>query len=275
MSTQTKKIYTFWEPASNMSGYISLCIETWRKQLPDYEVIVLDYSNMDQYVAPELLKGVLCKKMTLAMQSDAIRAAIMYEQGGIWLDADTIITGPGVEDIIAGAQGETVMFGDTHRDEDFIFGAFIGTKCKHAHFVSEWCRVLPPRVKRWLRYKYFLQWFKRSEWRRIRKWNYCVNAIIEPLSREMKPEQYSLLDYRDFGCMPHLPKEGKLTSAEQRDAYCEYWFTPGDPEDAIRNSQGLIMLQNSWSPAEFRKMSRDEFLQQDTRMAALMRRLLA
>lgn len=43
--TGEKNIYTFWEPAANMPGYIRLCIETWKKAFPGREVLVLELLN--------------------------------------------------------------------------------------------------------------------------------------------------------------------------------------------------------------------------------------
>ena len=38
----TKQIFTFWEPKDRMPEYLQLCIETWKKFLPDYKINILD-----------------------------------------------------------------------------------------------------------------------------------------------------------------------------------------------------------------------------------------
>ncbi len=40
------QIYTFWEPRDRMPYYIQLCIETWKKFLPEAEITILDFSNV-------------------------------------------------------------------------------------------------------------------------------------------------------------------------------------------------------------------------------------
>lgn len=45
------KIFTFWEPSKHIPSYIKLCMQTWTKFLPDYEIVVLDYSNLDEYLS--------------------------------------------------------------------------------------------------------------------------------------------------------------------------------------------------------------------------------
>lgn len=87
-----KHIFTFWEPKENLPAYIKLCTQTWKKYLPDYEITVLDYSNLDKYLDKTVINKILCKNTTLPKQADCIRVALLYFHGGIWLDADTIIT---------------------------------------------------------------------------------------------------------------------------------------------------------------------------------------
>ena len=44
------KIWTFWEPPEKMPVYLQLCMETWKKFIPDAEVISVNLSNLDDYV---------------------------------------------------------------------------------------------------------------------------------------------------------------------------------------------------------------------------------
>lgn len=87
-----KHIFSFWEPKENLPAYIKLCMRTWTKFLPDYEITILDYSNLNKYLNKNIIKRILCKKTSLPKQVDCIRVALLYFHGGIWLDADTIIT---------------------------------------------------------------------------------------------------------------------------------------------------------------------------------------
>ena len=48
--TNKPKIFTFWEPKEKIPAYIKLCMQTWEKFLPEYEVIVVDYSNIYEYL---------------------------------------------------------------------------------------------------------------------------------------------------------------------------------------------------------------------------------
>ena len=86
------KIFTFWEPADKMPAYIKLCIDTWHKYLPECEVVLLDYSNLSKYIDISVYgQNFNQKNFSLAQIADAIRCLVLYEHGGIWLDADTIL----------------------------------------------------------------------------------------------------------------------------------------------------------------------------------------
>lgn len=67
-------------------------MQTWTKFLPDYEITILDYDNLNRYLDKKIIKQILCKETTLPKQVDCIRVALLYFHAGIWLDADTIIT---------------------------------------------------------------------------------------------------------------------------------------------------------------------------------------
>ena len=83
------KVFTFWEPKAAVPGYIRLCMKTWARNLPGYEVVVLDYESLGEYPTDEEQAAVLWKGMTLAMQSDCFRCAVLKKHGGIWLATDT------------------------------------------------------------------------------------------------------------------------------------------------------------------------------------------
>ena len=95
------RIFTFWEPAKFMPYYIRLCIETWKKFLPDAEIVVLDFGNLGNYASPEELgTELLSGKFSFMHISDAVRVLILEKYGGIWLDADTIILSSGAKNIL-------------------------------------------------------------------------------------------------------------------------------------------------------------------------------
>jgi hypothetical protein len=47
------RIFTFWEPRGSMPGYLRLCMRTWGKFLPEHEIVLLDYSNLEQWIGKD------------------------------------------------------------------------------------------------------------------------------------------------------------------------------------------------------------------------------
>ena len=54
--------------------------------------MILDYQLTKYYLGETLFYYNIYKKMSIMVQSDAIRIAILNRFGGIWMDADTLIS---------------------------------------------------------------------------------------------------------------------------------------------------------------------------------------
>jgi len=89
--SQYKKIFTFWEPKEDVTPYLKLCLKTWEVRLPQHKIIILNYSNLDNYIPPGTYDNSLLKKFKLMTQKDAVMVAVLEEHGGIFMDADTIV----------------------------------------------------------------------------------------------------------------------------------------------------------------------------------------
>ncbi|ELN2909875.1 hypothetical protein QZC74_001815 [Campylobacter coli] len=68
-----KTIWTFWEPKDKMPGYVKLCIETWKVFFSDYRVVILDYSNLHNFLPKDFYDESLYENFSLPKQADAIR----------------------------------------------------------------------------------------------------------------------------------------------------------------------------------------------------------
>lgn len=70
------KIFTFWEPMDTIPAYLELCIDTWKKYLPNYEIVILNYCNLFDWIEKDTFDEILYKDFSLPKQADAIRCAI-------------------------------------------------------------------------------------------------------------------------------------------------------------------------------------------------------
>jgi hypothetical protein len=86
-----RTIWMYWETGKSASrpAYIDLCLETVRRHSPSYEVVLMNRNSVFTYL-PDLRRDVF-KTAEIAHRADYIRARVVYEYGGIWLDSDVIL----------------------------------------------------------------------------------------------------------------------------------------------------------------------------------------
>ena len=77
------------------------CIESWRKFLPDYEIIEWNEQNYDVHKIPYISQAYNAKKF--AFVSDYARFDILYEHGGLYFDTDVEVIKPFDELVEKGA----------------------------------------------------------------------------------------------------------------------------------------------------------------------------
>lgn len=93
-----KKIHYCWFGHGPKPELAVKCIESWRKFLPDYEIIEWNEDNFDVNEIPYTAQAYAAKKY--AFVSDYARFKILYEHGGLYFDTDVEIIRP-MDDIIA------------------------------------------------------------------------------------------------------------------------------------------------------------------------------
>ena len=81
-----KTIHDVWVGHHPKSKIIQECIETWKKNLPDFKFVEWNEDNVDMHENKYIEQAYQAKKW--AFVSDYIRAKAIYEQGGIYLDTD-------------------------------------------------------------------------------------------------------------------------------------------------------------------------------------------
>lgn len=87
-----KIIHYIWVGGNPKSQLIQECIATWHKNLPDYKIIEWNENNFDMHENRYIEEAYEAKKW--AFVSDYIRARVIYEQGGIYLDTDVRVIAP-------------------------------------------------------------------------------------------------------------------------------------------------------------------------------------
>lgn len=271
-SNSTKYIFTFWEPSRKIPGYLKLCIKTWEKYLPEYEIIILDYHNIYYFLDEPLISKILSKKMSLPIQADAIRVAILNKYGGIWMDVDTIILN---REFLAQLKNfELVMFGDQKNKTQNI-GFIYATK--NCILINEWLKGIINNVNL---YKQNLIIKTNNINRKLNNsidkmnhWNYLGNGIIDPILENLTIPKFLRLDKYKMNIFPEI-KYFENTLLDYKTMYQRFYFQKGEPDEIINNSKGIILLHNSWTPEKFKRMTYKRFLKQDIILSKLLLSIL-
>ncbi len=88
-----KILHYVWLGHGEQSDTIKRCIESWKKQLPDYKVILWNEDTYDISKAPAFVQ-IAYNAHKWAFASDYIRLWALYNYGGVYLDTDTEVLKP-------------------------------------------------------------------------------------------------------------------------------------------------------------------------------------
>lgn len=123
-----KKIHYCWFGGKPLSRKVKQCIKTWKKFLPDYEIIEWNENNFDINICPFVKQAYENKKW--AFVSDYARIYALYQQSGIYLDTDVKI----LKDVSHIVDKE-MFFG--YEDSGLVGTAIIGVKEKNNKYIKE------------------------------------------------------------------------------------------------------------------------------------------
>lgn len=123
-----KKIHYCWFGGKKLPKKVKKCIETWKKFLPDYEIIEWNESNFDINMCEFVKQAYANKKW--AFVSDYVRIFALYNEGGIYFDTDMKIT-KDISDIVK----NDMFLG--YEDSGYIGTAVIGVSEKNNKYVKE------------------------------------------------------------------------------------------------------------------------------------------
>ncbi len=124
-----KKIHYCWFGKGEKTDSIKRCIDSWRKYCSDYEIIEWNEENFD------INQNVYCKQAykmkKYAFVSDVVRAKVLYQYGGIYMDTDVEVLKP-LDDLLI----EQCVLG--FEEGNYIATSFMAVEEKHELF-QEFC----------------------------------------------------------------------------------------------------------------------------------------
>ena len=197
--------------------------------------------------------------MALPIQADAIRVALLKKYGGIWMDADTIITNG--EFLKNFEKYDLVMIGKNNTQHiGFIFAS------KYSIIISEWLNEIIYRVNKYRKNNYFFK---------IKTviWDYLGNGIVNRVININKSNKFFRLDKDKMNAFPET-SFFKNTKLDPQERYRLFYFQKREAKIVLNNAKGIIMLHNSWTPSKYKKMSEIQFLKEEILLSRLLAKLL-
>lgn len=90
-----KKIWTFWDSADTVPEFVKLCMESWKKYNPEYELHMLHKNTLSKFIdIPDNIQSHPNFNDTRSRFADLVRLYLLEKHGGIWIDASCLMYQP-------------------------------------------------------------------------------------------------------------------------------------------------------------------------------------
>lgn len=251
MQTEKYKIFTFVDFKDVVPPYLILCIQTWRRSLCDKaEIIILNRNNVTDYIDCYLLTESVLNpfKPNNPMFYDYMALLVLYCNGGIYIDADTIMTDAFVPDFSLLNDYEAAVY----------YSPNTGVCCGFL-MAERYSPLLEELIRRY-RFENYLPYR-----------NIARNSIFQDVLYKSYKEQTFFYDAISSGYL----SEAKEFGGFSENVYKRYYFSKDIPiENFLRNNRGIVSLHNSLTPEKIQTMTIKRLLRQNMLLSKIFRVLL-
>ena len=224
-------VFTFWE--GSMPAYIKLCMDTWKMPYT-----VLNYGNVNEYTDLQIERT---KRFSLPQIADCVRVHVLRDQGGYWLDADTIM--------LTGKLPTTDMVGYPDTRANTIGLLYSEPRSK---MFTEWARYQDEVTNS--------IGFRGASY----PWDLLGNRFTDDYVKE-HPE------VRIHPVINYWPEVYTVTDRIPRyQKYLKFYFEEDLHLSDIRPTD-LLMLHNSWTPDWYKGLTSSEVLEQKCTLSNILR----
>ena len=216
-----------------MPAYIRLCMATWK--LP---YTLLNYDNLGQYTELDIERT---KRFTLPQIADCVRVHVLRDQGGYWLDADTIM--------LNGKLPDTDMVGDPESRDNSI--GLLHSE-PHSQMFTEWAAFQDEIIRGDDTPSY---------------WATMGNAFTDDYAKHHEEVRiHPIADYcpEVYMIRDDIPRWQK---------YRQFYFEERHSLADIRQTD-LLMLHNSWTPEWYKNVPEGKVLDANCTMSNILREAL-
>lgn len=222
-------IYTFWE--GQKPAYIELCMATW-----PFEFVLLDYDNLYKYTDLPVKQ---IRQYPLQQVADVVRVHVLRDNGGIWLDADTIVLGDLPKETILG-------YPDTRHNTIGFLQTEPGTE-----MFKEWAAYQDDVIQR----------------QEVARWSMFGNEFTDSYLVEHPEIAIGEIE----NAWPEVYMIDELIERMQK--YKILYFEESYHLSDFRHTD-LLMLHNSWTPKWYKRLEHREVMQHDCTLSNILREVL-
>lgn len=216
-----EKIFTFWE--GKMPEYIKLCLETWK-----FPFKILTYDNLTDYTdkLPDKVKQLSFPKI-----ADYVRVHVLRDNGGYWLDADTIML------------------------SDYLpkYNMLGYPKLRNATIGYLYTEANSDMFKKWAKYQDDVIMRLPERNKDMTTWDVMGNAFTDDYIK--KHPEISIGDITNRWAETYMIGEDMPRYDKYRMFYFQINYRLEDIDDT-----NMLMLHNSWTPDWYKHLSREEVL---------------
>ena len=229
----SEKIYTFWE--GEMPEYLKLCIDTWK-----FPFVILNYNNLRQYTEqiPEKVK-----QLSLPKIADYVRVHVLRDNGGYWLDVDTIfLTNELPKENILGfpeTRGNTIGYLNTTQNSDMYI---------------EWCKFQENTISS-------IPDMKNED---ITNWDVMGNRFTDTYLKDHT--EIVIGNIKNYWPEINFMDDNR----HRKQKYVDFYFNQNYGTNDL-NGYKMLMLHNSWTPDYYKKLSRDEIFHHNCTLSNILR----
>ena len=247
MKKTRKKVFTFLQTESLEPAYLNLCLKTWEKNFSeDYEIIPLSVQNLRNYISEKNFK--IVKNITPEV-INYIKACVLYSNGGIFMDTDTLLLKEFYlpEEMLDNYA--TVVFGNSPVSACLGFMMAQKGSIVLKEYITRLERVL-------------LQQEQTSS---------NGNEIFNDMLSEGYNSKVLVIDAESSGYLP----EKALYGVVGENLRAQLLFSSNvDAEDIYNNTKGIVSVHCKKISEEYLNMDEDEFLSQNTLLAQILNKCL-
>lgn len=224
-----KTVFTYWE--GTMPDYIKLCIKTWKVPF-----VILDNKKLNEYTNIYIDS---LKKFTLPQIADYIRVHVLRDNGGYWLDADTIM--------VTDQLPNTNMIGNPISRTNTI--GFLYTEA-HSEMFTKWAEYQDMVVSN-----------PNSD---PKRWSIMGNDFTD--NYLLNNNEITISSVRS--CWPETYMINGDDSRYKK--YLKFYFNKNHHLSDLHTTN-MLMLHNSWTPDWYKKMSERDVLSTRCTMSNILK----